>query len=80
MKTLKFRKHNLLYILLMCVGCVEPNVKQTTPQYTIATGAKIKIIEIDSCEYIFYEGACGMAIAHKGNCKYCTERVKANAR
>jgi len=41
-----------------------------------------KIIEIDSCEYIFISRrpfAGDMALTHKGNCKYCEQR-KANSR
>jgi len=36
-----------------------------------------KIIEIDSCEYIYISRrpwGSTMAIAHKGNCKYCKQR------
>ena len=36
------------------------------------------VLLIDSCEYIFIEraGDGGPALAHKGNCKFCAERMK----
>lgn len=35
-----------------------------------------KVIEIDSCEYIFCCNSYHGFLAHKGNCKYCEERRK----
>lgn len=36
---------------------------------------KYKIVVIDSCEYIEYNGyQRGYLFSHKGNCKYCAER------
>jgi len=70
---------NLLYILIVSVllGCNEPNVKMKNTDYVLnEIGDRIKIIELDSCEYMFYEGGHRMAIAHKGNCKFCAERNK----
>jgi len=40
------------------------------------TGGRLKRIEVDNCEYIFYEKGHRMMMAHKGNCKYCAERSK----
>ena len=83
MKTfIKTHGGHLLYTLLVAFlfcGCNEPNVKERSTDYTLDVfGGKIKIIEVDSCEYLFYESGHRMAIAHKGNCKYCTERAKNN--
>jgi hypothetical protein len=40
-----------------------------------------EVIVIDECEYINWGVSYGyMNITHKGNCKYCAERAKANAR
>ena len=33
-----------------------------------------KVIEIDSCEYIYRRQGSRGYLAHKGNCKYCRER------
>lgn len=48
---------------VMMVGCENP------PEKTIGGW---DVIVIDSCEYIrgYYK------LAHKGNCKYCQERMK----
>ena len=74
MKTLK--SYTLLVAFLFC-GCSEPNVKERSTEYILTeTGNRVKIIEVDGCEYLFYEGGHRMAIAHKGNCKSCKERSK----
>ena len=70
---------SVLIALFFIVGCVDPNVKQTTTDYIINnSGAKIQIIEIDSCEYLFYRSGHQAAMAHKGNCKYCKKRALNN--
>lgn len=37
-------------------------------------GEGIKILEIDSCEYVLHSVDFGYSICHKGNCKFCTRR------
>lgn len=34
----------------------------------------IKILEIDSCEYLYGDWGYAGVLTHKGNCKYCTNR------
>jgi len=34
------------------------------------------IVIIDSCEYIRNENFYGCVIVHKGNCKYCQQRLR----
>jgi len=81
MKTLikRYGRH-LLYTLLVTFlfcGCNEPNVKEKNTNYKFdELGGSVKIIEVDSCEYLFYVAAYRGALAHKGNCKYCEERSK----
>lgn len=36
----------------------------------------IKIVEIDSCEYLISGVGSKRIMTHKGNCKYCIERNK----
>lgn len=40
----------------------------------------LRVVEIDSCEYLIGNTACGYQgygyMTHKGNCKYCAERRK----
>ena len=79
--TTPIKRHGrrLLYTLLVAVlfGCNEPNVKERNTNYILnETGDKLKIIEVDSCEYLFYEVGHRMAITHKGNCKYCKARIR----
>ena len=70
--------YTLLVAFLFC-GCTESNVKKDTTDYIMDdTGGRLKIIEVDSCEYIFYEKGHRMMMAHKGNCKFCAERSKNN--
>jgi hypothetical protein len=35
-----------------------------------------QIVEIDSCEYIYVMNSNASWGSHKGNCKFCAERVK----
>lgn len=37
-------------------------------------GRSIQVQEIDSCEYIFVPDGNASWGAHKGNCKFCTQR------
>jgi len=62
-------------VLIAMLGCSAPSVKRQSTNYVLnATGDRIEIIEIDSCEYLFLENSYIMLIEHKGNCKYCTKR------
>jgi len=68
----------LSFILILIAGlssCAEPNLKEEQTDYIIdELGNRFTIIEVDSCEYIYYRGDSRMGIAHKGNCKFCKER------
>lgn len=68
-----------LFLLLVCIlhaGCVgfasyEGVENDVNPETTY------RIIEIDSCEYVFISRrpySSEMAMSHKGNCKYCKQR------
>lgn len=37
---------------------------------------EVSIIVIDSCEYIRFEAYNKGSICHKGNCKFCKDRLK----
>jgi hypothetical protein len=58
----------LVLLAVIMAGCV-----QREPQ-RIEHGSYYNILTIDSCEYI--RGG-GKIVAHKGNCKYCEARRKA---
>ena len=66
------------YILLCAVlfsSCVCGESK-TEPLTNNADLTDMKVVVIDSCEYIQYHTYYYESITHKGNCKYCTERAK----
>lgn len=72
MKRFKTLKSYTLYTLFvpffLMVGCVE--VEDTLKEKIITNGDdKISIIEVDSCEYILYDGWKAGGLTHKGNCK-----------
>ena len=57
-----------LFAMIM-VGCEEKGYK----------GGNVDgfdIVIVDSCEYIISTYAHGGVMAHKGNCRFCTERNK----
>ena len=53
---------------MMMVGCKEP--------VTIDVKEGLKIVNIDSCEYIkcYTYGINSYVYSHKGNCRFCKER------
>lgn len=55
---------------LMIVGCDEPA--------TIDTKEGLKIVNIDSCEYIkcYTYGINACVYTHKGNCRFCQQRMR----
>lgn len=80
MKKLRTKLNLCTSTLLICFSfcsCIEPNVKEKNTGYVMdGLGGQLKSIEVDSCEYIFYENGHRMMMAHKGNCKFCTKRSK----
>jgi len=59
-----------LYMLLVVVLMVACEPQADLKKQTITSGYdNISIIEVDSCEYILYDGYKGGGITHKGNCK-----------
>ena len=79
----------LIFIALAIVSCDDASYTETqvteNPEtgeitYT-ARGVKFHVVEIDGCEYImgtrmYSDGEAGY-MSHKGNCKYCEERRRA---
>lgn len=62
---------------LLLMACEEPNVKIKKTEYVFnSSGHSFKIIELDSCQYFFFEGGHAMGLSHKGNCKFCINRIK----
>ena len=67
---------NKILILLIATMCSCEQEKQTIEKiYPMAYG-DIKLVNIDSCEYLYGEWESATVLTHKGNCKYCTQRIK----
>ena len=60
----------LALTVFMMVGCGDVNMKKG---YIKESG---KILVIDSCEYIERGVSYGAVLTHKGNCRFCEERVE----
>lgn len=60
------KKLILTLTAIMMVGCDK----------SISSVDGYNIVIVDSCEYIRNENYYGNVITHKGNCKYCQERMK----
>lgn len=71
----KIKFSNLTKLLLCTVlfstlfGCDNTNYVKDT-----SGAGGISIEEIDSCEYVLYQGYYQGAIIHKQNCKFCLQR------
>lgn len=64
---------------LVFLGCREYSSIKSGASNDLEPQSSYQIVEIDSCEYIYLTRrpwGSEMAIAHKGNCKYCEERRK----
>lgn len=67
----------ILFTIFLFSSCNKANIKEENTEYIFnELGHRFKIIEIDSCEYLFSKGAQRVAITHKGNCKFCEKRIK----
>ena len=75
------QQKNNIYLLLIAFiffGCGEQNPKGT--KLEINTKASwgldvyVKLIEVDSCEYIVSTRNDAISTIHKQNCKFCEER------
>ena len=62
------KKLILLLTAILMVGCDQ----NPDGSYNTSKSFSFETIVIDSCEYVggYYR------LAHKGNCKYCQERIK----
>lgn len=63
-----------LFLLASCtIEEAKPVVKVSKGTSSVSS---LRVVEIDGCEYLQYHAYYFEAITHKGNCKYCTERLK----
>ena len=69
-------KKSLLFIIgmvLILASCTTAIAQRTIKN---VSGTSFDVIEVDSCEYIIGNAGYKGYMAHKGNCKYCKERMK----
>lgn len=81
MKTnFKFKKQLIscayaLLAVVFLVGCEDKNVQINSTEITIG-GRGLKTYTVDNCEYIgSIYGGSGDLLTHKGNCKFCLQRL-----
>ena len=79
----------LIFIALAIVSCDDASYRETQVQENqetgeityVARGITFHVVEIDGCEYLVGRCSGGNSgtgyMSHKGNCKYCEERRRA---
>jgi hypothetical protein len=71
-------KPALLIGAVMCCfsSCnLNESVKPKESGYKISgVITTIKVVEVDSCEYLYGDWGNATVLTHKGNCKYCAKR------
>ena len=66
---------NKILILLLATMCSCGQDDTSEKTYPMSYG-DLKLVNIDSCEYLYGEWGSATVLTHKGNCKYCTQRIK----
>lgn len=74
---LSLTKAFFLLLVVCCFSfCAEGNVKVKDTGYIVDGKFSLKIVEIDSCEYFYGDWGSATVLTHKGNCSFCSERLK----
>ena len=66
----------LALLITICLSGCEGNVREESTPYILEDGVRVRIVVIDSCEYIKVGSSTSTWGSHKGNCKFCTSRNK----
>ena len=69
----------IVFVLFFTYGCDErdPVIAKNKMDLDKFVGtACLETIEYDSCEYVVLKSSLGYALTHKGNCRFCTKRLK----
>ena len=65
----------LLIAVILLSACSRQNVKREKTEYVIRNGdARLEILTIDGCEYLYGPLGNTTFLTHKGNCRYCKKR------
>jgi hypothetical protein len=81
------KKFFILVALFAMISCSEQpdtnvyhKVEKTNDVYRVYDDLNVRVVIIDSCEYLIGSISTGYGgygyFSHKGNCKYCAERRK----
>lgn len=66
-----------LLSLQSCDDDPDSKVYRQTTKYKInRMNSALEILTIDSCEYLYSDEDNATMLTHKGNCVYCTDRLK----
>lgn len=66
-----------IIIISVALCCQDSKIKSRNKGIE-AAGVNFKIITIDSCEYLIGTTGNHSYMAHKGNCRFCSRRIKLN--
>jgi hypothetical protein len=79
MKKVSLAKNLFLTLLVAFIFCgCERNVKQNSIPHPLGFDVDVEIVTLDGCEYIKVNNGNASWGSHKGNCKYCFERLNNN--
>ena len=75
---------SILFAMISCSEQLDTNVyhkvEKTNDVYKVYDDLNVRVVIIDSCEYLIGHTCLGYNgygyMSHKGNCKYCAERRK----
>lgn len=65
----------IIGMLLAIVFCVQKCNDAHSDLHT-SDGDGFNVVVVDSCEYLIRTSGYQGYLAHKGNCKFCAERMK----
>ena len=68
----------VLLAVVFLIGCEKDNTKSEVVKEEVKQefyGAKIEIVVINSCEYLYVSNGNASWGSHKGNCKFCLQRL-----
>jgi hypothetical protein len=70
------KKAIVLLGIIGLFGCNESNVKTKQTEFYIKDYDPLKIVEIDSCQYLFGDWGNATILTHKGNCDNPIHKLK----
>lgn len=68
----------VLLAVVFLIGCEKDKTKSEVIKQEVKQefyGQNIEIVVIDSCEYLYVSNGNASWGSHKGNCKFCLQRL-----